>query len=159
VDTAQIALGAVGTNQLAGGAVDLSKMAANSVDTFKIVDGSIGTNDIGPGAVTGAKVQDASLGAADIAAPNASNSPLTGTVALDPGNVVAGTCSIETVTLNGVASADHVIANAGGSGPADALEISALTPGAPNQLRFRVCNRSGSDVDDGATTISFIVIR
>jgi hypothetical protein len=108
--------------------------------------------------VTGSKVVDASLGAADIAAPNASSAPLTGTIAFDPASVTADTCSVQTVALAGVAASDHVIANAT-SAAADALEVSVLTPGAANQLRFRVCNRSGSDVDDGSTTWSYVVIR
>jgi hypothetical protein len=159
VDTAQLALGAVNTSQLANSSVDINKLAANAVDSTKIVNGSIANADMGTDSVVGANVAAGSLRSSDIAAPNGSGGVLVGSVGVDPGNVVAGTCSVETPTVAGVAAGDHVILN--GDDPAldPALEVSALTPAVANQLRLRVCNHSAVDVDDSLRSYSYLVIR
>jgi hypothetical protein len=108
-------------------------------------------------AITGAKVQDASLGAVDIAAPNGGGSPIVGSVQLDPPNVTAGTCGIATGSVADVLSSDRVILNLA-EPMDDALDVMPMTPTA-GTLRARVCNRSGIDVDDTPRLFSYIVIR
>jgi hypothetical protein len=159
VDTAQLAIGAVNTSQLANGSVDINKLAGNAVDSTKIVNGSIANADLGTDSVTGTNVQNASLGANDIAAPNGGGTPLVGSVSVDPASINPGECSIETAAVAGVQATDHVIANASDASLDPALEVSAMTPGGTNQLRFRVCNHGAAPVDDGARSYSYIVIR
>jgi hypothetical protein len=114
---------------------------------------------MGTDSVVGANVAAGSLRSSDIAAPNGSGGVLVGNVGIDPGNVVAGTCTVETPTVAGVAAGDHVILNGDDAALDPALTVSALTPTVANQLNVRVCNHSGSDVDDTLRSWSYLVIR
>lgn len=56
IDTAKIANGAVGTDQLAPLSVDTTKIAPGAVDTTKILNGAVGTNQLAPLAVDTTKI-------------------------------------------------------------------------------------------------------
>lgn len=67
VAAAEIANGAVGTNQLAGASVTSTQMTADAIAGVHIQDGAVGTNKIADSAVTSAKIADGTIATGDIA--------------------------------------------------------------------------------------------
>jgi len=101
--------------------------------------------------VTGAKVADGSLAAADVGV-------LVGAVSHDPASLAANTCAAQTATVTGMAAGDRVILN-----PDEALENGLILQPAvattANQMRLRLCNSTDGAVDGAPRTHSYIVIR
>jgi hypothetical protein len=108
--------------------------------------------------VTGAKVDDGSLTAADIAAPVGAGS-LVGSAAVDPPSLPADSCAIATATVTGIQPGDRVILNVDPT-LENGLVAQAVPATGANTLDVRVCNTTDAGPIDGAAkTYSYIVIR
>jgi hypothetical protein len=135
-------------------------MADNSVDAAKIINLSVGNADLAFDSVDGTKIKDGTLTAPDIAA-SGTNGPLIGAFNYDPPLIPANTCRIEGeagAAVLGMKPGDHVILNLD-AGLEDQLQVSPLLTLNPNELRYRVCNTSETDVDGAQRTYAYVIIR
>jgi hypothetical protein len=108
--------------------------------------------------VTGAKIANGSLTAADIAAPDSGSGVLVGSANVMPGTISADTCSVVTSAVSGMQGGDHVILNVPTNFP-NGLTAEA-SPGALNLLQVRVCNTSANPItDNGSYSFSYVVLR
>lgn len=78
-------------------------------------------------------------------------------VDLDPGSVAANTAATETLTANGVTTADIVTVNKPSDTPGLVIEQAWVS--AANTVSIRLYNRTGSPIDAGSETYLIQAVR
>jgi hypothetical protein len=148
----------VDAGALATSAVETAELAGDAVTSAKIKNGEVVAEDIADGTVTGAKVADASLRMADLAAPNGSNAPLVGSVDVDPEDLPADSCAVETAYVAGIASGDRPILHVDANLEAG-LIAEPLIADTANTLRFRLCNTTALPINGSSRPYGFLILR
>ena len=108
--------------------------------------------------MTGGKIKDGTLTAADIAAPDSGSGVLVGSANVSPGTLAADTCTVVTAAVAGMQGGDHVILNTPTNFPSGLT--AEASPGALNLLQVRMCNTTTNPITDaGSYSFGYVVLR
>ncbi len=139
------------SSDYAPGSVNTAALADRAVTPIKLDDLAVTTPKLADNAVTSAKVADGSLVAADLGAAS--------TTIVDPPSIPANSCAVVNAAASGVPANARLILNVPSDLDPGLFFSGAVTGNAADTISARVCNVTGSGIDDVAKSWSYLAVR